>query len=187
MGHLSKIAGTVLGTTTLAALPIAADAGPIVENESITPNNTFPGQSISVGDTFSGTNNGGTDPIDFLHYTSLPAGGTFDFLVERNSCCIGNTFLLDAALYSNQTTTINPPVPIDLLPGDTKHLQGLVPGSGQLTLGVKLLTGTSTSLFEAYSVTLSVTPPSRVPQPATIALLLAGLAGVQVLRRRKRR
>jgi len=187
MGNLSKIAGTVLGTTTLAALPIAADAGLITENEGVTPNNTFPGQSIAVGDTFAGTNNGATDPIDFLRYTGLQAGGTFDFTVQRNTCCAENTFLLDAALYSDQTTTINPPAPIDLLPGDTKHLQGQVPGSGQLVLGVKLLSSGTNPFFEAYTVSLAVTPPRRVTQPATIALLLAGLTGLQVLRRRKPR
>jgi len=184
MGNLSKITGAVLGTTTMAALPVASDAGTIFENESVTPNNTFPGQSINVVDTFFGANDGGTDPIDFLHYTGLPAGGTFDFTVQREDCCVHNPVLLDAALYSNGTTTINPPAPIDLAQGDTKHLVGQVPGSGQLTLGVKMLSGTD---FEGYSVALAVTPPSRVTQPATIALLLAGLTGLQLLRRRKPR
>jgi hypothetical protein len=188
MGKLSKIAGTVLGTTTLAALPVATDAAVISENEGVTPNNTFPGQNIGAGDTFHGANNGTTDPIDFLHYAGLSVGGVFDFTVQRDPCCLANPFLLDAALYSDQTTTVNPPVPIDLLQGETKHLQGLVPGSGQLTLGVKLLSsGTGVSFFESYTVSLAVTPPSRVTQPATIALLLAGLTGLQILRRRKPR
>jgi len=187
MGNLSKIAGTVLGSTTLATLPAAADAAPVFENESITPNNTFPGQSLNAGDTFQGANNGGSDPIDFLRYTGLPAGGSFNFTVHRDACCSSNPFLLDAALYSDQTTTVNPPVPIDLLQDETKHLQGLVPGSGQLVLGVKLLSSGPNPFFEGYTVSLAVTPPSRVTQPATIALLLAGLTGLQVLRRRKRR
>jgi hypothetical protein len=182
MGNLSKITGAVLGTTTVAALPIVSGAGTVFENEPA--NNTFPGQTINLGDTLSGTNNGGSDPIDFLHYTGLPAGGTFDFTVNRISCCGTNPALLDAALYSNGTTTINPPAPIDLAPGDTKHLLGQVPGSGQLTLGVKML---SSGTFEGYTVALAVTPPSRVTQPATIALLLAGLTGLQLLRRRKPR
>jgi hypothetical protein len=186
MGNLSKITGAVLGTTTMAALPAAVDAATIFENETVTPNNTFPGQSINVGDTFVGANNGDTDPIDFLHYTGLPAGGTFDFTVQREACCPPppNLVLLDAALYSNGTTTINPPAPIDLAQGETKHLQGQIPGSGQLTLGLKMLSSTD---FEGYSVALAVTPPSRVTQPATIALLLAGLTGLQLLRRRKPR
>jgi hypothetical protein len=184
MGNLSKITGAVLGTTTMAALPAASDAGTILENEGVTQNNSFPGQSINVGDTFHGANNGASDPIDFLHYTGLPAGGTFDFTVQRDACCSPNPVLLDAALYSDGTTTINPPAPIDLAQGDTKHLLGQVPGSGQLTLGVKMQ---SSSNFEGYSVALAVTPPSRVTQPATIALLLAGLTGLQLLRRRKPR
>ena len=73
MGHLSKIAGTVLGTTTLAALPIAADAGPIVENESITPNNTFPGQSQPLKDKLTDLDIGRVSPA---------SGGTAASLAE---------------------------------------------------------------------------------------------------------
>lgn len=97
MRNFSKIAGSVVGTTTLAALPHAASAVPELEP---TNNSFITAQTLNVGDTLNGTNNGGTDPIDFFRYTGLPAGGTFDFLVNRNSCCAGNTFLLDAALYS---------------------------------------------------------------------------------------
>jgi hypothetical protein len=183
MRNFSKIAGSVVGTTTLAALPHAAGAGNISESEPA--NNTFTtAQAVNVGDTLNGSNNGGSDPIDFSKYTGLPVGGTFDFTVHHDACCSIQSFLLDAALYSDQTTTVSPPVPIDLAQGDTKHLQGQVPGSGQLVLGIKLL---SSGFFEGYTVSLAVTPPSRVTQPATIALLLAGLTGLQVLRRRKRR
>ena len=180
MRNFSKIAGSVVGTTTLAALPHAAGAGPISESE---PNNPFiNAQSVNVGDTLNGSNNGGSDPIDFFKYTGLPIGGNFDFLVSRDHCC-ADGFQIEAQLYTSDTTTTGPAIDLDI--DDIKHLQGLVPGSGQLTLGVKL-TG-SRPFSEGYHVTLSVTPPSRVPQPATIALLLAGLAGLQVLRRRKPR
>ena len=187
MGNLSKLTGTLLGSTAVAALPVTSDAATIFENEGITQNNTFPGQSLNAVDTFRGSNNGASDPIDFLRYTGLPAGGTFDFTVQHEACCNVQSFLLDAALYSDQTTMINPPVPIDLAQGDTKHLQGQVPGSGQLVLGIKLLSSGTNPFFEGYTVSLAVTPPSRVPQPATIALLLAGLTGLQLLRRRKPR
>ena len=177
MRNFSKIAGSVVGTTTLAALPHAAGAGPVSESE---PNNPFiNAQSVNVGDTLSGRNNGGSDPIDFFKYAGLPIGGNFDFLVSRNHCC-ADGFQIEAQLYTADNTTTGPA--IDLNIDDIKHLQGLVPGSGQLTLGVKL---TGSAFFEGYKVTLSL--PSRVSQPATIALLLAGLTGLQILRRRKRR
>jgi hypothetical protein len=183
MRNLSKIAGTVLGSATLAALPPAAGATVIFENESVTPNDTFPGQNINAGDTFIGSNNGGSDPIDFLHYTGLPVGNSFDVQVHRDTCCHFQTILLDAAIYSGQSTTVNPPSPIDLDYDETKHLTGLVPGTGELTVGVKLL---SAGAFEGYQVALTVAPPAGVPQPATLALLAAGLTGLLVLRRKMR-
>ncbi|HEV8532590.1 MAG TPA: hypothetical protein VGT00_14310 [Methylomirabilota bacterium] len=193
MGNLSKIAGTVLGTTTVAALPLSAGAGTI--NESFPPdgNDSFPGQLLgpffAAGDIFNGFNNGNSnpfpDPIDFLNYTGLPVGGSFDFQVQRLSCtppppsqnCLQ---VLQAALYTDQNNFGNA-ITFDTL--GTKHIAGPILGS-QLTLGVKALSAGS---FESYRVTLSVTPPSRVSQPATIALLLAGLTGLQILRRRKGR
>jgi hypothetical protein len=196
MGNLSKIAGTVLGSTTLAALPLSAGAGPI--NDVFPPdgNDSFPGQLLgpffAAGDIFNGFNNGNSDPnqgvvdpIDFLNYTGLPVGGSFDFQVERLSCNppVGSQIclqVLQAALYTDQTNFSNA---ITFDAPSTKHIAGPILGS-QLTLGVKTLSAGS---FESYRVTLSVTPPSRVSQPATIALLLAGLTGLQVLRRRKRR
>lgn len=189
MGNLSKIAGTVLGTTSLAALAPAADAAIIFENEGITPNNTFSGQSLSVNDEFRGSNNGTTDPIDFLNYSGLPVGGSFDFKIQRTFCGIdlACAFPMQAGLFTDQTT-MGDFVTLDVfgLAGE-KDLTGLVPAVGQLTLGVTLLTGGAPAAFEGYSVILTVTPPNFVSQPATIALLLAGLTGLQVLRRRKRR
>lgn len=201
MGNLSKIAGTVLGTTTLAALPLAADAGQINEAaESLALNNdTFPGQSVTfgVGDFLAGDTNGRAravldpsgDPIDFFTFSGLAAGGAFDFQVLRlDSCHIPQSDACDTVLQAGIYTSQNGIGSSITIPkngtSNAQDLTGIVPGSGQLTLGIKDL---STNSFEGYQVRLSVTSPSRVPQPATIALLLAGLAGVQVLRRRKRR
>ncbi len=177
MASLPRIAGAVLGSTTLAAFP--AGATTVLENEPF--NNTFPGQSVAVGDTVVGSNDGNTDPIDFFDYTGLPVGKIFDFKVFRDPCCNGTSFLLDAGLYTGQNTE---GASIDLNFGETKDLTGLVPAGGNLTLGVKLAGAGS---FEGYQVTLSVIDPNRIPEPAAIALLTAGLAGLEIVRRRKRR
>jgi hypothetical protein len=200
MGNLSRIAGTVLGTTTLAALPAAVDAGVVNETpESLALNNdTFPGQSVTLGvaDSLAGDTNGRArtiadpfgDPIDFFTFSGLAAGGAFDFQVLRSTPCFLPQNLcatvLQAGIYTSQNG-IGSSITIPKTgAGNAQDLTGIVPGSGQLTLGIKDLSSDS---FEGYQVRLSVSSPSRVPQPATIALLLAGLAGMQVLRRRKRR
>lgn len=200
MGNLSRIAGTVLGTTTLAALPGAVDAGVVNETaESLALNNdTFPGQSVTLGvaDFLAGDTNGRArtiadptgDPIDFFTFSGLAAGGAFDFQVLRSTPCFlplnACATVLQAGIYTSQNG-IGSSITIPKTGAvNAQDLTGIVPGSGQLTLGIKDL---SSDLFEGYQVRLSVTSPSRVPQPATIALLLAGLAGMQVLRRRKRR
>jgi len=65
------------------------------------------------------------------------------------------------------------------------HLGGTVPAGGQLTFGV---TEVNVANFENYTLSLNVRPPTGVPEPATVALVAAGLSalGVGVARRRKR-
>ena len=197
MSSLSKAAGVVVGSTALAALPALTDAA-FVNEFTVTggdASNTFPGSTVGLGsppnraglgDTFVGDVSGvtdpsalGFDPIDFLRYTGLPAGGSYDFTVFREDCCQIEDNLMQAAIYTGQNTS-GPPISLDF--GDTDHLTGIVPGSGALTLGIRMV---DPGPFEGYRVVLNVTRPA-VPQPAALALLAAGLGALHVVRRRKR-
>jgi hypothetical protein len=65
-------------------------------------------------------------------------------------------------------------------------LTGTVPAGAELTFGVT--EGFSPTNIESYNVILNVTAPTAVPEPATIALVAAGVSalGVTAARRRKR-
>lgn len=197
MSSLSKAAGVVVGSTALAALPALTDAA-FVNEFTVTggdASNTFPGSTVGLGsppnraglgDTFAGDVSGVTDsnaprfdPIDFLRYTGLPAGGSYDFTVTREDCCDDVDNLMQAAIYTGQSTS-GTPISLDF--GETDHLLGIVPGSGALTLGIRMV---DPGIFEGYRVILNVTRPA-VPQPAALALLAAGLGALHVVRRRKR-
>ena len=178
-----KKLGILLGTMAIAALPTPkVEAVPETE-----PNDTFPGQSANVGDVISGTvhSNGTTpDPIDLFNYTGLPVGGTYDLTFHPVGATPGliPPHLLQVALYTSQTTLGNSVTADDT---QTVHLGGTVPAGGQLTFGV---TEVNVANFENYTLSLNVRPPTGVPEPATVALVAAGLSalGVGVARRRKR-
>jgi hypothetical protein len=177
-----RMVGTAMGSAAMAATPVSVAAVP--ETES---NNTFPGQPATVGVTYSpaslclGCAPPFLDTIDFFHYTGLPSGGTFDLSFDPIDLAIlGHT--LRAGLYTDQTNFSDSVT--STTPGPLVHLTGLIPGGGELTFGITTVNATD---FEGYTVALSVAPP-RVPAPAAIVLLAAGLTalGLDVARRRKR-
>jgi len=176
-----RMAGTAMGSAAMAAIPASAAAVPETE-----PNNTFPGQPATVGVTYSaflclGCAPSVLDTIDLFHYTGLPSGGTFDLSFDPIHLVLtGHS--MRAGLYTDQTNFSDSVT--STTPGPLVHLTGLIPGGGDLTFGITTVNAAST---EGYTVALSVVP-SRVPAPAAIVLLAAGLAavGLDVARRRKR-
>ena len=185
MARLSRMVGAVVGSVALAAIPtVKAEAVPETE-----PNDTFPGQSATVGDLITGTlcppctvpppSPFAADSIDFFGYTGLTPNDNFDLTFQAIGQLPGRTLV--AGLYTDQTTVIDS---VDAS-SSTVHLFGTVPGSGSLTFGI---TEGTASGFEQYSIQLATSPSTGVPEPATVALLAAGLtaAGLSVAGRRKR-
>ena len=178
MADLTKLAVTALGSAALAAIPASAAA--VGETE---PNDVFPGQASTVGVTYTGFIDPASSvtgpPVDLFHYTGLPVGGAFDLSFDPE---LLDFDLLRVGLFTNQTTS---PAGIESS-GSLVHLQGSIPGSGELTFGVTNPFGEFEA--EGYSLVLNVTAAAAVPAPAAIALLAAGLTvvGLDGARRRKR-
>jgi hypothetical protein len=181
-----KKLGILLGSMAIAALPTPEVEAVVLESE---PNNTFPGQSANVDDVIAGnlcgaicsaTPTNTADTIDFFHYTGLPTGGGYDLTFQSTAIGAQGHFLT-AGRYTNQTTVASS-VNAAQIP---QHLLGTIPSGGELSFGV---TEGNVANFEHYTLSLHVTPPTGVPEPATIVLVAAGLTafGVGVARRRKR-
>jgi PEP-CTERM motif len=155
------------GATTLAASGSALAL--VMEPPDFS--STFPGHPSVVGETYRGFVGG---DVDFFHYTGLNPGDLFDLalsLLPTNSR-VDAARAFDASTFGTaiSDTTAN---------GNAEHLTGLVPLGGELSFRV------STPLFfEQYDVALNVS--SSVSEPATVALLAAGLAGAFIRRRRRK-
>ena len=185
-GSSLKVPRKLIAVMVTAACTAAASSTALAIPES-EPNDTFPGQASVVGTTYGGTlcqsscPDGIPDPIDFYHYSGLPSGSAFDLTGTAGTEPF-NFATFTFGLYSDQTTIVDSfSFDVDNITNPSDHLIGLVPLSGELTFGV-----TSDAFgFEGYSLVLNVTG-NQAPEPATLALLAAGLAGGLVARRRKR-
>ena len=183
-----KKLGLLLGSMAIAALPTPKVEG-VPETEL---NDSFPGQSTNVGDLIDPASLCGSlcaappgrplDTIDFFHYTGLPAGGQYDLTFHPTGANDQSGHFLTAGLYTSDSNVASS---INANKTQTVHLSGTIPAVGELTFGV---TEGNVANFEHYTLSLNVTPPRGVPEPATIALVAAGLTalGAGVTRRRKR-
>ena len=138
--------------------------------------NTFPGFSSSVGETYQG--GAAESDVDFFSYSSLNPGDNFDLGLNYLFCCVSS---VSAQQATGTNTFVGNILTDTTADGIFVHLTGIVPGDGNLSFRVS----TTSTFFEAYQLTLN-TSSSSVPEPATAALLLAGLAGALVTRRRRR-
>jgi hypothetical protein len=198
---LARLAAAVLlaagaWTTPAAAVPIAAVGTTDVtvsdtvlgflDDNDIAPSPVDP--ATLAGATFSFPITGGdTDPLRITHSggVRLEGGGSFvevsNFVIDGSSgfvsgMVMGSAFAVSmtADLFMLDAVDAGPPVTANL-----KITQGL-----NDALGATFANGADLGLTDVVFGTAS-TAPQPVPLPAGAPLLLAGLAGLALLRRRK--
>ena len=152
-------------------------------------NNTLAGATPgNVGDTFTGCV--GTfclvpaSDVDFVGFGSLVFGNTYSLSLKEIGFSEGNT--VDFDLYKNGAATSSQTV--TLSNNGTQQLTGLT-GLTSLILGIHISPNSpSTGCCEGYNAQLTQTGTAStgVPEPASAALIAAGLVGALVARRRRR-
>jgi hypothetical protein len=171
----------------------SAHAVPIADTTHEPTNNTLAGATPgNVGDTFTGCVGAfclvaATDPADFVSFGSLVFGNTYALSLKENGDLNGNS-LVDFDLYKNGAATSSQTVTLSV--NGTAQLSGLT-GLTSLILGIHLSANNpsgANGCCEGYSAQLTQTGTAStgVPEPASAALIAAGLVGAFVARRRRR-
>jgi len=135
----------------------------------------------SPGTSYSGlAPSPGVDEYDF---SGLTPGSSYDFFVMDNGGGDGG-LLVD--LYHDAVTPGDLIDSADLVSQQSHDFTGLVPPSGLLILTLQTGPTCSGATCEGYGFHLTART-GNAPEPATLALVGAGLVGAFVTRRRKRR
>ena len=179
---------TLIAGLVSTALAVAASPAAFAVAEPIEPNDTFPGGAATAATLYLGElctqscfvlgEPVTPDLIDLYHFSGLTPGLAFDLTGTHLGDDNDPDFVFGR--YTGQTTVVDFETAENV--DDVVQLFGVVPLSGELTFGVTP-GGSSIVHFEGYSLVLNV---HAAPEPATLALLAAGLAGALVTRRRKR-
>ena len=185
--RLKKTLGIAVGTAALIGLPPGTQAAPVADTE---PNNSFPGQAVAPGDVVTGHVDNFNpavfppDPVDFFEYSGLTPGSFFDVFVELIDPGDSETIFANAS--ASDLTQLDFENIQNVPGGGSAHLTGIVPVDGTVVVGITMANQQTFSGFEDYRISLSA--PTAVPLPASLALVaagLVGLGGLHVARRKK--
>lgn len=131
------------------------------------------------------------DPADYVGYSGLNSGATYTLSLQEFG--VPNSInALDFSVFLNPSIPLPSPPDYFITLGPnvstfTHDFQGLT-GFTSLMVGVTFGTSNPGGCCEGYSIRLTQTQgPGTAPEPATVALVAAGLAGALVARRRKPR
>ena len=126
-----------------------------------------------IGDLFSCPSVLSPDDIDFVKFINLILGATYALTISSGHGLVAFDIVGDPSGAFDQTIT----------PPSIGSTLGGLTGLTSLELGIS---ASGANSGEGYSATLVKTADPSVPEPASIALLAAGLAAAFVVRRRKR-
>jgi len=167
---LSGVALALAASSLLSVTPAGAN---IISG---VPDTTYSGQVGSGDPSF--------DQTDEYDFSGLNTGDGYSLLVTDTDGGTEGALILN--LYHDSTNPANRiSGPIDICCSGAMHdFTGFLPSSVLiLTVGL----GTNEPCCEGYTLRLHTTPTiNGAPEPATLALIGAGLAGALVARRRKR-